>query len=177
MISTYPTMPDSSTLLQQHEKLIRYMAQPFFGHGVAPDDLLQDGRLAFLEAISKFSEEKGVAIWTYARPFVLHALIQAVSRQTAEPAAPNSDPDLIFNVEEDEYAPSPEDLFIAKEDRLEVRRAISKLEAEDAELLAMWMSSSSFEELGELRGVKRSAAHTQVKQLVERIREAMGRAA
>lgn len=75
-----------SEIIRKHDRLIRYRAIPFVGHGVDVQDLIQEGRIALLEAARKFDESHGASLWTYARKFVLGAMFKCVSREIVEPS-------------------------------------------------------------------------------------------
>jgi RNA polymerase sigma factor (sigma-70 family) len=73
-------------IIKKHDRLIRHRAIPFVGHGVTLDDLVQEGRIALLEASRKWDAAHGAALWTYARKFVVGAMFRAVSREINEPS-------------------------------------------------------------------------------------------
>lgn len=66
-----------TALLRDHEKLIRHVARAFLGSGLPLDDLLQEGRLAFLTAARSFRADRGASLWTYAFKFVMGAMLSA----------------------------------------------------------------------------------------------------
>jgi RNA polymerase sigma factor (sigma-70 family) len=193
-ISTYLGMDnkEAERVLKQHEKLIFYVAQPFFGQGVPKEDLIQEAQIALFECLKKWTEDGGASVWTFARPYVLGAMFKAVGRQLNEPSnptrlvtdggfnergvdevyRPNNEVEL-----EAELSPSPEDLYIEAEERFLVREAIASLSPQDAELLALWMNSSSNDELGDRLGICGEAARQRVKHMINRVKDTMKGAA
>lgn len=77
----YPDMPTESEILSKHERLIRHMARPFTSFGPMIDDLLQEGRLALLVAARKYDPAYGAELWTYARKYVLGAILKLVNNE------------------------------------------------------------------------------------------------
>jgi RNA polymerase primary sigma factor len=53
---------------------IAAVARPFSGPGADLAELVQEGALALLEALARFEPGRGVALWSYARPWVHGAI-------------------------------------------------------------------------------------------------------
>jgi RNA polymerase sigma factor (sigma-70 family) len=68
-------------LLSAHERLIGSLASSYRGRPVPFDDLVQIGRLALLEAISRYNLSFGVRLWTFASKRVAGRLADAVREQ------------------------------------------------------------------------------------------------
>lgn len=74
-----------SEIVEQLDDRVRYTALPFVGRGIGLDDLMQEGRMALLRAARSWDPVHGVKLWTYARKFVLGAMIHYVSNEIDEP--------------------------------------------------------------------------------------------
>ena len=59
--------------------LLRRWARPYAGRGVEVDDLVQDGVVGLLRALTRFDPERGVPFGAYARHWVRQAMQQAVA--------------------------------------------------------------------------------------------------
>lgn len=68
-------------LLRAHAKLISYNAHKFghFSHDLAPEDLLAEAQIGFLEGVTHFDESRGFKLNTYAVHWLKHMV-----RRTAE---------------------------------------------------------------------------------------------
>jgi RNA polymerase sigma factor (sigma-70 family) len=75
-----------SAILQRHEGLIRHQAKAFVGKGIEMDDLMQEGRIAFLGSIKSWAGINGASLWSYARSSVFGALLRYSHYEKREPA-------------------------------------------------------------------------------------------
>ncbi len=80
-----PGRDSESTVIKKHERLIRYIAIPFASGGVSLDDLMQEGKIALLGAARTYDPSLGIALWTYARKFVLGAMFRFRTKEVGEP--------------------------------------------------------------------------------------------
>lgn len=76
---TYPDMHSEAEIIKQHDKLIRYLCEPFVAFVM--DDLVQEARIALLLAARRYDPARGVELWTYARKFVLGAVLRVVTKE------------------------------------------------------------------------------------------------
>jgi RNA polymerase sigma factor (sigma-70 family) len=137
-----------SEVIQNHEKLLKHVAKTFASAGVPLEDLLQEGRLALVVAHRRWREE--AAFWTYARPFVLEALCNAVKKARTDAAYCIDDPGTLEAIAYP--AASPEDVVIAQD-------LLGALNARDRSfLLESVVAESSFEEIARRLGVGKSGA-------------------
>lgn len=84
--TSYPHMPvevSETEIIRQHDKLIRYLCEPFVAFVM--DDLIQEARIALLLAARRYDPSRGVELWTYARKFVLGAVLRVVARELNRP--------------------------------------------------------------------------------------------
>jgi RNA polymerase sigma factor (sigma-70 family) len=82
-----------SAIIKRHARLIRFVALPFANRGVALDDLVQEGRIALLDAARRWRASEGVRLWTYARKFVLGAMVRFGSKESCEPCRRHTEDD------------------------------------------------------------------------------------
>lgn len=152
---------NEGAVIQNHEKLLKHLAKTFTGSGVPLDDLLQEGRLALVVAHRRWREES--AFWTYARPFVLEALCNAVKKARAYSSA-YCDPETLEDTANP--AASPEDVVIAQE-------LLARLsERERAFLLESTVAESSFAEIAQRLGGAKMTAKNVCDRALSKMRKA-----
>lgn len=78
---------DATAIVRKHDNLIRSFAWLISSGGADRDDLIQEGRIALLTAIGRFDASRGVALWTFARPFVVGAMLRWASTEAQYPLA------------------------------------------------------------------------------------------
>lgn len=129
-----------SRLVQSHERLIRYTAIPFVGHGIALEDLMQEGKIALLEAARRWDPSQGVKLWTYARKFVLGGIFRCVAREINEPsrdllapAEENEDGDVVARLLSE--GPTPEEIAQLGEDLVILEEEIDALNEGERQVL------------------------------------------
>jgi RNA polymerase sigma factor (sigma-70 family) len=185
-ISAYPdmqtataqtTVETEAALLRKHERLIRYMALPFSSRGGSLDDIMQEGRLALLSASRTWEASYGVKLWTYARKFVLGAMIRFVSDAAEEPSRP-SDPRYDEDDEIQETAhdnQTPEDALSHKE---QVAIMVSELahlsENERRAVRLSFNEGLDIRSIATSLGVPRSTAHDILQGAIAKLRERVG---
>ena len=93
--SSYPYMtnaaaqqtaiPESeASIIKRHDKLIAYVAQRFSRSGVSQQDLLQEGRIALLQAARAWRAEYETQLWTFAHKAVFGAMLRYVDSNRSE---------------------------------------------------------------------------------------------
>ncbi len=110
-----PQVSDAS-LIKNHARLVRHLARKY-SNGSNIDDLEQEGYVALLEARRTWLEES--QFWTYARRFVLGAMVRHTTSEGEEPR-PIGDDRQLFEIESSD--PSPYAL-------LELAEGVSRLSA------------------------------------------------
>jgi RNA polymerase sigma factor (sigma-70 family) len=118
---------DESELVRKHEALIRSLASKFCF--LDRDDLCQIGRLALVEASRKWSPNRGVQIWTYARRSVVGAMIDAVSKEVARIKHEHGS--------ELDAESFPEELNFSLDDKLTLKTLLSILSDAEVEILRL----------------------------------------
>ena len=158
-------------ILTKHERLIRYLCQPFAG-GVDIDDLLQEGRCALVLAARRYDPAFGAELWTYARKFVLGAILRVVARELSRA----SDVSYIETADEDGPAsgavadgPTPEDVVCAAE---LVSVAVRGLGERRRDVLVMHLrDDQDFRTIAAALGVKRTQLQEDYRRTIVLMRE------
>lgn len=75
----------------RHDRLIRSIARRFVSARVDVDDLMQEGRIAFLGAAKSWRPEPGASLWTYARKAVFGAMFRLATSEIEQFASSDSD--------------------------------------------------------------------------------------
>ncbi|MGK3995041.1 sigma-70 family RNA polymerase sigma factor [Sorangium sp. So ce1024] len=76
------------TLLEAHERLILMVAMKYLNRGLDKDDLIQWARMGFLRAATKWSEDEGAKLATYAVIWMKQHLQRAVDEQGTDIRVP-----------------------------------------------------------------------------------------
>ena len=144
-------------LVRRYQKLVRRCARPYFLAGAEFDDLLQEGMLGLLHAVSLYDAQRDASFRTFAAVCVRNRLISAV-RAAESPKnriLNDSIPLCTFSLDaptdEQPSTPaekSPEELLIGKEEFAEFRerlwRALSPLERG---ILELYLEGFSYREI------------------------------
>ena len=168
-------------LIQRYQKLVRACARPYFLAGADFDDLLQEGMLGLLRAVSLYDSQREVSFRTFAVVCIRNRLISAV-RAADSPKnrlLNDSIPLCTFSLDappdEVNLPPtekSPEELLIGKEEFAEFHnRMTSALSPLEKRTLELYLEGLSYHEIAELlnRSIK------SVDNAVQRIRKKIAR--
>lgn len=161
---------DANEAIKQHDKLIKSLARRLCHAEV--DDLAQEGRIAMLTAIRLFDENKGTQLWTYARPFVLGAMLRFLLQQSKEPSSPSNED--MSEIESEE--PNAEDSILETEERVEQRRrlmhALESLTEKEREIIFMrFHEERAFRAMADALGINVERVHTAYKGAIVSLRE------
>ena len=125
------------------------LKKKYSGLQVEMEDLLQEALIGFLRAVQTYRPSKGIQFQTYASAVTQHAMLDYIRKCTSDipesgpiisldNTPPGSDPtseftyvDILIN----EYAASPEQLYIKKETILEVREVLWMISDREREYL------------------------------------------
>ena len=163
------------TLILRYSRTVRACARPLFLAGGDSEDLTQEGFLGLLDAIREFRLDRDASFATFAQVCIRNRLRSAVRSATREKhmvlsAALSWEQD---HVEGDLTAPpSPEELLIAREDRVEGLKRLEKdLSPLEREILEHYLNGLSYHEIAQ--ATHRSAKS--VDNAVQRIRKKLAR--
>lgn len=165
----YPNM-DAASELKAHEKLIREVANRNAGPGIEVDDLVQEGSIAFVQAISRFDPSRGAALWTYAVRWVRNAMIDYVRRERRRSSAIDSSVVELDELPSGGAAGSVEGELADHEFVLVACRALSK--DEHVLIVKRFYDDKDFRQIAEEMGVAVDTAFRAVRSAVESMRKA-----
>jgi len=171
----YPNMQNvdgRDAAIRNHDKLICALAKRI--SRADSDDLAQEGRIAMLRALETFDPTRGVELWTYAKRFVLGAMLRFLAVEAKEPHGDDVD-DLVASIASPED--NAEEAIIHTEERAAQRERLMKglaaLTDEEREIIflrffEMKSSRAVAEQLGISKGDESRKAKSAMATLKER---------
>lgn len=169
------------TLVVRYQKLVRASARPYFLAGADFDDLLQEGMLGLLHAVSLYDPKRGTSFKTFAAVCIRNRLISAVRAADSmkHRLLNDSIPLCTFSFDASSDAAnlpptekSPEELLIGREDFAEFQvRLSSALSPLEQRILELYLEGLSYREIADL--LKKSIKS--VDNAVQRIRRKIAR--
>lgn len=168
-------------LVGRYQKLVRACARPYFLVGAEFDDLLQEGMLGLLHAVSLYDPQREVSFQTFAAVCIRNRLISAVRRAGSDKHRLLNDsvPLCTFSLDapsdEVNLSPtekSPEELLIGREEYAEFQTQVaSALSPLENRVLELYLEGLSYQEIASI--LNRSAKS--VDNAVQRIRKKIAR--
>ena len=168
-------------LIRRHQKLVRACARPYFLAGGDFDDLLQEGMLGLLHAVTLFDPRRETSFKTFAALCIRSRLISAV-RSAGSPAnRPLNDSIPLHTISLDASPEkvnlppteqSPEELLIGREEFAEFQSRLSGiLSPLENRTLELYLEGLSYREIAQFLHKSTKA----VDNAVQRIRQKIAR--
>lgn len=145
-------------LVHRYSKLVKTCARPYFLAGADGEDLIQEGMLGLLGALSSYDEARGVPFEAYARTCVSRRIYSAVRAAASHKHEPlnqslsiekplfedNADPRHRASA----TVPGPEALVIGMEEQKERLESLrSLLSVFEAQVLSLYLDGCSYPEI------------------------------
>ena len=153
--------------------IIRYKASEFYGSGMEPDDLFQEGLLGLLNAVESYDAGSKASFHTYAGVCIRNKIISAVrSFQSAKNRLNNEH----CSLEDLQYIPSapetePETAFIIRETVEGIQNYIRKeLSKTEYEVLELYSEGKSYDEISKQLGISRKSCDNAMHRIRKKLR-------
>lgn len=141
-----------SVLIARYAGSIWLKAKSMSNMSVDADDLVQEGLLGFLNAVSKFRLEYNSRFSTFAEICILNRMKTLISRNY-NTAAPVDDANLEKN-EDTLYSDTPESILIQKEHLSELyHEIISLLSKREWEIFRMFLKGMTYKKIAEKQNI------------------------
>lgn len=166
--SAAQTKPESDAeVIAKHEKLVRHLASGFAA-GQDAEDLMQEGYLALLAAWRVW--QPTAQLWTYARPFVLGAMIRFKTKANKSQSMLAGEQDV--DVESD--APSADELLEHAEVASKISSSMISLSEIERRIVRMHVEGQSLASIA--RGLDMSNDKTEriYRGAITKLRELVG---
>lgn len=152
---------EETALLKKHDHDIQYLASGFIPSGIPHDDLVQEGRIAFIQAVRRWEPGHGANVWTFARVRVLGRLSEVARTESRHAIESGGD---AFDFPSGD---SPEARYAEKEDLAAAeKRAVERLGPVGRDIVRMVaIERLNAEELAERLNVDRATGY----RLIERV--------
>ncbi len=142
-----------AVLLKRYMKLVCYHANKFAASAADADDLVQEGLITLLHAISKFREERGTQFSAFAQTCIINRMRSIISR--GRKIAPVADIVQVMEEQGDLSDPeTPESILVEKENYAHCRmQVMAMLSAKEWEILQCVMDGASYQQTAERLGI------------------------
>ena len=141
-------------LLERHKGLVNSIARTFYLKGVDRDDIVQEGMIGLLKAITTYNLQSGGSFSTYAHECIKNRLLDYVRNGTRLKNKALSDSVPISSVEEaDSCSLTPEEIAINTEEIEKLKSIIvTSLSDDEQKILNMFYDGKSYLEIAQVIG-------------------------
>ncbi len=167
---------EAAVLVERYMNIVRVKALTTVARYPSADfdDLFSDGLMGLLKAIRYYNEEKGASFATFASLCVDTSMKTCVAKSLkASPA--NKDDDFDFSALQDD-GKATEDIIIDKERDGEFYKKLSGiLTAKEMSVLDMYLRHFSYQQIGEVLGIKEKSVDNALQRAKSKIRHNLGK--
>ncbi len=155
-------------LLAQHEKRIRVQARKFAK--AYYDDLIQEGRIAFIAAVPLWRGDNGAALWTFASRLVFQAMLRFVNANPTKETVSLGD-----LPEEESLEASPEAVLELAQCKSIMIDQFSALSEQDRRVLRLrYTDGYGVRDIADILSIPKSTAHEMIQSAIGNLRQRMG---
>ena len=163
------SMIDWHVALTDHDRWLRAVAFARLGSGEAVEEVMQEVAMAAVRQAAPLQDRSKIAPWLYrltVRQVLLYRRRMGRQRKLKEGYAQTRQP-----VEADCRTMDPFSWLLADERRQQIREALSRVPARDAEILMLkYTESWSYHQLAEHLGISHSAVESRLHRARKRLR-------
>ncbi len=143
-----------AVLLKRYLKLVRYHAGRYASSLVDAEDLMQEGLIALLHAVSEFDAQHGSSFSTFAQTCMINKM-RSIGRRSGSCAAPVAD---IVQIMDEKGkladAETPESILLDKENYAHCRmQVMALLSAKEWEILQCILAGASYAKAADQLGI------------------------
>ena len=153
--------------------IIRYKASEFYGSGMEPDDLFQEGLLGLLNAVESYNADGKASFRTYAGVCIRNKIISAVRSFQSERNKLNNEHCSFDDVQNVPSAPEtePETAFVIREAFEGFQDYIrNELSEKEFEVLELYVEGKSYDEISQKLGISRKSCDNAIQRIRKKLR-------
>ncbi|MBQ1660624.1 MAG: sigma-70 family RNA polymerase sigma factor [Clostridia bacterium] len=153
--------------------IIRYKASEFYGSGMEPDDLFQEGLLGLLNAVESYNADGKASFRTYAGVCIRNKIISAVRSFQSERNKLNNEHCSFDDVQNVPSAPEtePETAFVIREAFEGFQDYIrNELSEKEFEVLELYVEGKSYDEISQKLGISRKSCDNAMQRIRKKLR-------
>ena len=153
--------------------IIRYKASEFYGSGMEPDDLFQEGLLGLLNAVESYNADGKASFRTYAGVCIRNKIISAVRSFQSERNKLNNEHCSFDDVQNVPSAPEtePETAFVIREAFEGFQDYIrNELSEKEFEVLELYVEGKSYDEISQKLGISRKSCDDAMQRVRKKLR-------
>ena len=153
--------------------IIRYKASEFYGSGMEPDDLFQEGLLGLLHAVESYNADGNASFRPYAGVCIRNKIISAVRSFQSERNKLNNEHCSFDDVQNVPSAPEtePETAFVIREAFEGFQDYIrNELSEKEFEVLELYVEGKSYDEISQKLGISRKSCDNAMQRIRKKLR-------